>query len=411
MCVCSVLTSAQTLEKISEEFPSAIVREGGLGALLNYLDFFSIAVQRTALAAAANCCRNLAPEHADALAGVWPIIRGCLGYGDARLVESAALCVIRAVDALARGAVARLDVLLDTPLLRALSPLLAPAGGAALLPSGTFTQLLRALATGARTSPRVALALLEADVADILHHILAGVLPPASADAHAEEGAAATGQGLGGGLADMTVMENLAHRPKEQVEEALGLCSELMPALPRGRRRRAHDTISADGGSPDGVFDHKSYSEKALGRMVKAKAKADKEAARAAKAGTALPERVPTPQPEPEAPMKNEALSTESGSGDTPTRATTPTPERSSASASASAERAELLRTQPAAVNRFMTLMVPVLVDVYAASVIPSVRIKALTAVLKAVSFLDGDGLRRVLKVCFSSRPPCAGPR
>ena len=38
----------QTLEKISEEFPSSIVRENGLAALLNYLDF-SIAVQQTAL--------------------------------------------------------------------------------------------------------------------------------------------------------------------------------------------------------------------------------------------------------------------------------------------------------------------------------------------------------------------------
>ncbi|KAG8967260.1 Ubiquitin fusion degradation protein 4, partial [Tulasnella sp. 427] len=43
-----------TLEKISEEYPSAIVREGGLSALLNYLDFFSTNVQRTALQAASN---------------------------------------------------------------------------------------------------------------------------------------------------------------------------------------------------------------------------------------------------------------------------------------------------------------------------------------------------------------------
>lgn len=38
----------QMLEKISEEFLSSIVRENGLAALLNYLHFFSIAVQRTA---------------------------------------------------------------------------------------------------------------------------------------------------------------------------------------------------------------------------------------------------------------------------------------------------------------------------------------------------------------------------
>jgi hypothetical protein len=36
----------QTLEKILEELPSSIVREGGLTALLQYLDFFSINVQQ-----------------------------------------------------------------------------------------------------------------------------------------------------------------------------------------------------------------------------------------------------------------------------------------------------------------------------------------------------------------------------
>ncbi|KAG8842065.1 Ubiquitin fusion degradation protein 4, partial [Serendipita sp. 411] len=51
-----------TLEKLSEEYPSAIVREGGLAALLNYLDFFSTHVQRTALQAASNCCRNMSSD-------------------------------------------------------------------------------------------------------------------------------------------------------------------------------------------------------------------------------------------------------------------------------------------------------------------------------------------------------------
>jgi E3 ubiquitin-protein ligase TRIP12 len=68
-------------------------------------------VQRTALAAAANCCRNISPEHLDMLAGVWPIVRGCLGYGDPRLVESAALCVVRAADACVRAHALRLDAL------------------------------------------------------------------------------------------------------------------------------------------------------------------------------------------------------------------------------------------------------------------------------------------------------------
>ncbi|KAF7313386.1 Ubiquitin-protein ligase [Mycena chlorophos] len=54
-------------------------------------------------------------------------------------------------------------------------------------------------------------------------------------------------------------------------------------------------------------------------------------------------------------------------------------------------DRLEMLRSKPEAVGRFMELMV------YAASVILSIPIKTLTALLKAVSFLDPDGLKRVL--------------
>jgi E3 ubiquitin-protein ligase TRIP12 len=221
------------MEKISEEFPSSIVREGGLAALLNYLDFFSIAVQRTALQAAANCCRNVSPEHFSMIRAVWPIIRNCLGYSDQRLVEFACLCVIRVIDSYYRASTENLEILMDTDLVRAVNLLLMPAGGSPLIAANTYTLLLRALATSARASPKITLALLEADIVDTLYQILTGVLPSAS-ESGEEQGGASGGQGLGGGLADMTVMENLAHRSKDQVEEALSLISELMPPLPKG---------------------------------------------------------------------------------------------------------------------------------------------------------------------------------
>ena len=209
------------------------MREGGLAALLNYLDFFSIAVQRTALQAASNCCRNVSVEHFSMIRAVWPIIRNCLGYSDQRLVEYACLCVIRIIDSYYRASPENLEALVDTDLIRAINMLLLPAGGSPLIAASTFTLLLRALATSARVSPKITLVLLEAGIVDTLYQILTGVLPPAT-DGTAEQGDAAGGQGLGGGLADMTVMENLAHRPKDQIEEALSLVSELMPPLPKG---------------------------------------------------------------------------------------------------------------------------------------------------------------------------------
>ncbi|KAI0364359.1 hypothetical protein BV20DRAFT_1107706 [Pilatotrama ljubarskyi] len=373
-----------TLEKISEEFPSSIVREGGLAALLNYLDFFSIAVQRTALQAAANCCRNVSVEHFPMIRAVWPILRNCLGYSDQRLVEYACLCVIRIIDSYYRSSPENLEALVDADLIRAVNMLLLPAGGSPLIAASTYTLLLRALATCARVSAKITLVLLEAGIVDTLYQILTGVLPPAS-DGMEEQGDAAGGQGLGGGLADMTVMENLAHRPKDQIEEALSLVSELMPPLPK-----------------DGVFDHKGYTEKALNKMIKAKAKAERAAARQAAAAAAA---AAASQGDP------------SGSDARPSASVAPADEASAPAnirvdpqsihegadalprlekESTAVDRTELLRSHPEVVGRFLRLLVPILVDVYAASVITPVRVRTLTGLLKAVSFLDGDELKQV---------------
>ena len=68
---------------------------------------------------------------------------------------------------------------------------------------------------------------LEASIVDTLYLILTGVRPSSSSESK-EQDDASSGQGLGGGLADMTVMQNLAHRPKDQVKEASCLIAELL---------------------------------------------------------------------------------------------------------------------------------------------------------------------------------------
>lgn len=100
-----------------------------------------------------------------------------------------------------------------------------------------------------------------------------------------------------------------------------------------------------------------------------------------------------------------------------PSESTTPTPAEPAADAqtqdveeSSSApvavretvpDRTDMLRLKPEVVGRFMQLMVPILIDVYAASVITTVRIKTLTGLLKAISFMEGDDAKRVLTVCL----------
>jgi E3 ubiquitin-protein ligase TRIP12 len=127
--------------------------------------------------------------------------------------------------------------------------------------------------------------------------------------------------------------------------------------------------------------------------MVKAKAKADRAAARQAAQAplvAAMMLSAPVDEPSPEVgPPESQTPDVVEDSG-----ANTVV-----SSKEASPDRTELLRSKPAIVGRFMQLIVPILIDVYAASVITPVRVKTLTGLLKAVSFLDGDGLKRVLTV------------
>jgi E3 ubiquitin-protein ligase TRIP12 len=377
-----------TLEKISEEFPSSIVREGGLAALLGYLDFFSIAVQRTALQAAANCCRNVSSEHFPMIQSVWPIIRNCLSYSDQRIVEYACICVIRVVDAYHRSSTDFLEKLMDIELIRSINVLLLPSGGSSLIATSTYTLLIRALAISTRASSAVMLTLLKADIVDTLYQILTGVLPPCNIST--EQGEADSNHGLGGGIADMAVMDNLAHRPKDQVEETLSLTSELMPPLPK-----------------DGIFDHKNYTEKALARMVKAKVKADRAASRQATVAAQseepgsqpsadASETLPVPvQPSLPTQVTGSSEAADSQSQSIEESGTQPAP---AALKDPTKDRISLIRSELTVASRFMQLMVPILVDVYSASVSTSLRAKALTGILKAASFLDEEDLKTVLK-------------
>ena len=94
--------------------------------------------------------------------------------------------------------------------------------------------MLRALATSARASPNITIVLLEVGIVNTLYQILTGVLLSSKSESE-EQGDAPSRQGLGGGLTDMTVVQNLAHRPKDQVEEALSLIAELLPPLLKGK--------------------------------------------------------------------------------------------------------------------------------------------------------------------------------
>lgn len=152
------------------------------------------------------------------------------------------------------------------------------------------------------------------------------------------------------------------------------------------------------------MFDHKSYTEKSLSRMIKAKGKADRAAARQAAANAAasvsgISIDTPISGSAPVTPSADEPPATEVVPIPSSELSQSNSDEVAVANPAAPLDRTDLLKSKPSLVGHFMRLMVPILVDVYAASVITPVRVKTLTGLLKAVSFQDDDGLRRVLEV------------
>jgi E3 ubiquitin-protein ligase TRIP12 len=210
-----------TLEKISVDFPSSIVREGGLTACLAYLDFFAISTQRTAVTTAANCCRNIPEDSFATVRDVMPILLTTLSSNDQRVVEQASLCVSRIVDSF-KYREGKLEELVSPELLRAVLRLLLP-GTTNMIGPGIHTQFLRVLSSTARASSRLSTELLKMNVVDTLYQILTGVSAPTGT------------QHMATRIDKNIIMQAIIRTPREQIFETLNVICEMLPAVSQDR--------------------------------------------------------------------------------------------------------------------------------------------------------------------------------
>jgi len=67
-------------------------------AVLAYLDFFGIAVQRSAVITAANICRAVPDEHFGMVTDAIPNLTNLLSHHDQQVVENAFLAFVRLAD-------------------------------------------------------------------------------------------------------------------------------------------------------------------------------------------------------------------------------------------------------------------------------------------------------------------------
>ncbi|KAK3401908.1 hypothetical protein B0T20DRAFT_346782 [Sordaria brevicollis] len=207
-----------TLEKISVEYPTSVMREGGLTACLTYLDFFATSTQRSAVTTAANCCRNIPEDSFPEILGVMPILLNVLGSSDQRIVEQASLCVSRIAESF-KYHPTKLEELMSVDMLKAILRLLLP-GSTNLISPHIHTQFLRVLALTAMASPRLSADLFKLNVVETLYQILTGVSPPSGNDDLASK------------LDSVLIMQALIHRPRDQIIETLNVICELLPSVP-----------------------------------------------------------------------------------------------------------------------------------------------------------------------------------
>lgn len=218
-----------TLEKISSEYPTSIVREGGLTACLSYLEFFATSTQRVAVTTAANCCRNIPEDSFSVVRDVMPTLLTVLASNDPKVVEQASLCVSRIVESF-KYRPSKLEELVSVDLLKTVLRLLLP-GTTNLIGPNIHTQFLRVLAFTARASPRLSAELFKMNVVETLYQILTGVSPPSGTEDVASK------------LDSVLIMQALIHRPREQILETLNVICELLPSLPRSADPASGDFV------------------------------------------------------------------------------------------------------------------------------------------------------------------------
>jgi len=199
--------SLQTLEKISLEQPTAVLRAGGLMAVLSYLDFFSTGVQRMAVSTAANICRQIPQDCFNLVKESIPILTNLLQYSDQKVVELSCLCFSRLVDSFYDSS-SNLEFITSFGLLPHLVRILSGMySNTTTLTPTTYSQIIRVMANICHGCPHLTLILLQEGITVIIQTIMLPAI-------------------------DSSSTSNAINRSNQQSYEILSLINELLPPLP-----------------------------------------------------------------------------------------------------------------------------------------------------------------------------------
>lgn len=205
--------SLQALEKLSHEYSHVLLQHGGLLAVLSFLDFFPTGVQRIAVSTAANMCRGLSTDNAEAVKAAVPILTSLLQYSDSKVVDHACIALSYIAEAFSSNP-ELLAQLSSGGLMTQIMQLIniSDSGGmTSQLSLGTYFSLIKLLTTCVRGSSAVAQTLLHAGILDTLCQLLTTSSMLSS----------------GGGPATSSVVRSV-----DQLHDVVLLLSALLPTAP-----------------------------------------------------------------------------------------------------------------------------------------------------------------------------------
>lgn len=153
--------SLSALHKLSIDYPQQIVSANGFQAVLSFIDFFSIGVQRVAASTACNLCRLPRSDAMEMISSVLPTMMRLLGSDDQRIREFALLGFTRLAEAF-RSSSEKLETLCgeNFPLIERVLGLIVPSSPPALSPQ-SYSSALRLLALLSRGSATLGLQILS----------------------------------------------------------------------------------------------------------------------------------------------------------------------------------------------------------------------------------------------------------
>eukprot|EP00299_Pterocystis_sp_00344_P000003 c10001_g1_i1.p1 GENE.c10001_g1_i1~~c10001_g1_i1.p1 ORF type:complete len:1705 (+),score=344.48 c10001_g1_i1:111-5225(+) len=266
--------SLRGLEKLSVEHGSSLLECNAITAMLAFVDFFGLAVQRSVLQTVSNICRSVNTAHASAVREAIPQLSAFLHNDDTKLLELACAS-FESLTRVFENDKPFLVQLLPKETILALVGIIKRSDS---LPSQILSSVMHTLQMAVKSSPPMQVTYLECSVVDAIYCVLQ---PNPASD---------------------SLVRN---RPPQQIAEALTLARDLLPIVPPPAPLPPSVTAPTPSSPPSSRRHSTRAQRKALKHVSRSRTRSEDltTSPRSSPRSNPSAPRIPLPTPAPPSPM------------------------------------------------------------------------------------------------------------